>query len=104
MAGDKKTEAENPEKKFSRRAFVVGGGTVLAGGALTAVSGATATAAQNAPKTLSTIPAKYLVYDSALRRLPQLHDGLLDGARGRDQPVMARIQVHRAFNKYRWTS
>ena len=64
MAGDKKTVPEKAEKKkFSRRDFVVGSGTAIAGGALTVVAPskeATAAPAQgDYPQS-----EYYLVYDS----------------------------------------
>ncbi|NLV31487.1 MAG: 4Fe-4S dicluster domain-containing protein [Acidobacteria bacterium] len=104
MAGDKKPETEKTEKRFSRRAFVVGGGTALAGGALTAVSGATAMAAQGTKKNAIDYPlsTKYLVYDSkhcagclnCMMACSMVHEGATSLS-------LARIQVHRAvLNRY----
>jgi protein NrfC len=99
MAGGQKAETKNAKtKKFSRRDFVVGGGTVLAGGALTACTPAmaetTAIAAEKNPYALST---GYLVYDS--RRCAGCQSCMLacslvhDGA---TSTSLSRIQVSRA--------
>lgn len=67
MAGGKKASKENAEKKkFSRRDFVVGSGTVLAGGALTACTPTTALAATQAGENPYPLSTGYLVYDSRL--------------------------------------
>jgi protein NrfC len=97
MARDKKNE----KKKFSRRDFVVGSGTLVAGGALTvAATGALAAAV----KTGSEYPlAKgYLVYDSrqcsgcqsCMLTCSLVHDGEASTSR-------SRIQIARnVFNPY----
>jgi len=89
MAGDKKVD-----KKFSRRDFVVGSGTAIAGGAITALSPATqvAVAAESYP--LSTA---YLVYDSkhcagcygCMIACSLVHEGEVSLS-------LSRIQIHRA--------
>jgi len=104
MAGDKKTVTEKSEKKFSRRAFVVSGGTALAGGALTAVSGTTSAQADDTLKPGMEFPqsTKYLVYDSkhcagcygCMIACSMAHDGEVSFS-------LSRIQMHRAvLNEY----
>jgi Fe-S-cluster-containing dehydrogenase component len=98
MAGDSKTiRKKSVDRKFTRRDFVVGSGTVLAGGALTAaapLAGKTAAAAEKNPYPPS---AGYLVYDS--RRCAGCQSCMLacslthDGA---TSTSLARIQVSRA--------
>lgn len=67
MAGSNKASNKNPEKKkFSRRDFVVGSGTVLAGGALAASTPAASLAATQAEKDSYPLSKGYLVYDSRL--------------------------------------
>lgn len=101
MAGDKITAPEKAEKKkFSRRDFVVGSGTVLAGGALAAVSPRAAEAAKKQDSyALST---HYLVYDSkncagcygCMTACSLSHEGEVNFS-------LARIQMHRAvLNEY----
>lgn len=102
MAGDKIKEKTAEEKKISRRAFVVGSGTVLAGGA---IIGATAAAAQGtAQQQKAAYPpsTKYLVYDSrycagcltCMLSCSLVHEGATSLS-------LSRIQVHRAFlSKY----
>jgi len=95
MAGYKITVPEKAkEKKVSRRAFVVGSGTALAGGALTVVSPNTATAAtgEDYPKS-----GHYLVYDSkhcsgcygCMTACSLSHEGEINFS-------LSRIQMHRA--------
>lgn len=60
MARDKKSE----KKKFSRRDFVVGGGTLVAGGALTVAVPEELSAEENACKDEYPLSKGYLVYDS----------------------------------------
>jgi hypothetical protein len=66
MAGDDNKTNTAGEKKLSRRAFVVGGGSALAGGAIGAASALTATQEAEAAQQKANYPrsAKYLVYDS----------------------------------------
>lgn len=96
MAGDKKTTPEKAEKKkFSRRDFVVGSGTVLAGGALAAVSPKAAEAAKKQDS--YALATHYLVYDSkncagcygCMTACSLVHEGEINFS-------LARIQVHRA--------
>ncbi|HSW39086.1 MAG TPA: 4Fe-4S dicluster domain-containing protein, partial [Acidobacteriota bacterium] len=98
MAGEKKPLTEKSEKKtFSRRDFVKGGGTVLAGGALTAVSPATSLAAVDTQKMSFPLSTKYLVYDSrncagclgCMLACSIVHDGEANLS-------LSRIQIHRA--------
>jgi protein NrfC len=100
MAGDKTTVPEKAQKKkFSRRDFVVGSGTVLAGGALTAVSAATAIAKAEPQTGAKTYPLStaYLVYDSrhcagclgCMLACSLVHEG-------ETSLSLSRIQVHRA--------
>jgi len=93
MAGEKKDK-----KKFSRRDFVVGSGTVLAGGALTAVAPAKALAATVAEsKETFPISTAYLLYDSkhcagclgCMLACSLVHEGVTSLS-------LSRIQVHRA--------
>jgi protein NrfC len=92
------------KKKFSRRDFVVGSGTVLAGGALTAVSAATAVAAAEPQTGAKEYPLStaYLVYDSkhcagclgCMLACSLVHEGVTSLS-------LSRIQVHRAvLTKY----
>jgi protein NrfC len=93
MAGEKKKE-----KKFSRRDFVVGSGTVLAGGALTAVAPKSTLAATAIDAKQEYPPSKaYLVYDSrhcagclgCMLACSLVHEGVTSLS-------LSRIQVHRA--------
>ena len=95
MAGDKRTVPEKAEKKkFSRRDFVVGSGTALAGGALTVVAPKTSEAAAGEDYPLAT---HYLVYDSkncagcygCMTACSLSHDGEINFS-------LSRIQMHRA--------
>ncbi len=96
MAGETKTAPEKAEKKkFSRRDFVVGGGTVLAGGALTAVTPQNAAAAPKAAD--YPLSSMYLVYDSkhcagcygCMIACSLVHEGEVNLS-------LSRIQIHRA--------
>ena len=101
MPGRKK----NQSMKYSRRNFVIGGGTVLAGGALAARAPATAlaaTAAAPAEKNPYALSAGYLVYDSrncagcqsCMLACSLVHDGATSTS-------LSRIQVTRAvLTKY----
>jgi protein NrfC len=100
MARVKKNETEKEGKKYSRRDFVVGGGAVLAGGALTACAPATTlVAAENKSAAKGPYPLStgYLVYDS--RRCAGCQSCMLvcslvhDGAASTS---LSRIQVSRA--------
>jgi protein NrfC len=97
MAGDKNTVPDKTEKKkVSRRDFVVGSGTALAGGAVAAVAAvpAAAAAAKKDDYPLSTL---YLVYDSkrcagclsCMLACSLVHEGSTSLS-------LSRIQVHRA--------
>ncbi len=98
MAGEKKTE-----KKFSRRDFVVGSGTVLAGGALAVVAPKSTSAATAADaKQDYPLSQAYLVYDSkhcagcygCMIACSMAHDGEVSFS-------LSRIQMHRAvLNEY----
>ncbi len=97
MAGDKKKE----EKIFSRRDFVRGGGTAIAGGALTVLATANpASSADDSKKYAQS--TMYLVYDSkhcygcynCMMACSIVHNG-------ESNLSQSRIQVHRAvLNKY----
>jgi protein NrfC len=95
MAGDKKED-----KKFSRRDFVRGGGTAIAGGALTVLATTTSVAAAEDGKLpLST---KYLVYDS--KHCAGCYGCMIACSMAHDGEVcfsQSRIQMHRAvLNDY----
>jgi protein NrfC len=98
MARDNKTAPENAEKKkFSRRDFVVGSGTALAGGALAVVTPKAATAATTAETNPYPPSTMYLVYDSkhcagclgCMLACSLVHEGVTSLS-------LSRIQVHRA--------
>ncbi len=104
MAGEKNAlNSKTEKKKVSRRDFVVGSGTVLAGGALTAVSGVTsAEAADKKKKDAYPLSTMYLVYDSrhcagclgCMLACSLVHEGVTSLS-------LSRIQVHRAvLTKY----
>jgi protein NrfC len=101
MAGETKSSSTIGKKKFSRRAFVVGSGTVVAGGALTAcssVTALTATAAQTADKNSYPPSTGYLVYDS--RRCAGCQSCMLACTlvhEGAASASLSRIQVSRAI-------
>jgi hypothetical protein len=65
MAQDKKSE----EKKISRREFVVGGGAIVAGGALSAALPGELSAAKKAGEDDFPISEGYLVYELYARML-----------------------------------
>lgn len=98
MAGDKNTE----RKKFSRRDFVVGSGTLVAGGALTAAMPEAIAAVEKTGKSEYPLSEGYLVYDSrqcsgclsCMLTCSLVHDGEASTSR-------SRIQVARnVFNPY----
>jgi protein NrfC len=103
MAGEKKTAPERAQdKKFSRRAFVRGSGTALAGGALAIVTPATTNAATPAKEESYPLSTRYLVYDSkhcagcygCMIACSMAHDGEVSFS-------LSRIQMHRAvLNEY----
>ena len=101
MARENETGPERvPKKKFSRRDFVVGGGTVIASGALVVCSPAN-TLAATTPEPAETNPyplsTAYLVYDSrhcagclgCMLACSLVHEGATSLS-------LSRIQVHRA--------
>ncbi len=98
MARVKKTVGEkSAEKKFSRRDFVVGSGTILAGGALTAYTPAAGFAAAKTGKNPYALSTGYLVYDS--RRCAGCQSCMLACSlvhEGETSTSLARIQVSRA--------
>ena len=89
MAGDNKEE-----KKYSRRDFVIGSGTAIAGGAFTAITAATP--AEAAVKPSYPLSTMYLVYDSrhcagclgCMLACSMVHEGMTSFS-------LSRIQVHR---------
>ncbi len=99
MAKNKKPmPAKADKKEFSRRAFVVGSGTALAGGAVAVLSsgatGAAAVAAEKNPYAPSTM---YLVYDS--RHCAGCYGCMLACSlvhEGETNLSLSRIQIHRA--------
>ena len=102
MAGNKSKTNAAGEKKFSRRDFVVGGGTALAGGALGAAAAITGTREADAAQQKTNYPrsSKYLVHDSrgcagclgCMLACSLVHDGATSLS-------LSRIQVHRAVLK-----
>ena len=102
MAGDNSKTNEAGEKKLSRRAFVVGSGTALAGGAISAAVAVTTTEEAEAAQQKSNYPrsSKYLVYDSrgcagclgCMLACSLVHDGATSLS-------LSRIHVHRAVLK-----
>jgi protein NrfC len=86
------------EKKYSRRDFVVGGGAVLAGGALAVYTPTTAPASTKTAKSQYALSTGYLVYDS--RRCSGCQSCMLacslvhEGVAGTS---LSRIQVNRAI-------
>ena len=99
MARSKQAETKkNQGKKYSRRDFVVGGGTVLAGGALAAYTPATTLAATKAAKSPYPPSTGYLVYDSrrcsgcqsCMVACSLVHEGVAGTS-------LSRIQVSRAI-------
>ncbi|MBN2241041.1 MAG: 4Fe-4S dicluster domain-containing protein [Acidobacteria bacterium] len=103
MTGPKKGESES--KKVLRRDFLLGGGTAIAAGALTAVAPAAAGAAAAPAATVSYEPSEgYIVYDSRLclgcqscmYACSMTHEGEAN-------PSLSRIQIIRdapSFTKY----
>ena len=103
MNGPKK--GENKSKKVLRRDFLVGSGTAIAAGALTAVAPASASAAASPAATVSYEPSEgYIVYDSRLclgcqscmYACSMTHEGEAN-------PSLSRIQIIRdapSFTKY----
>ncbi len=100
MAGAKiakNKESISKSKKYSRRDFVVGGGTALAGGALVAVTPKATTAAAAAKENEYPLSTMYLVYDSkhcagcygCMLACSLVHEGETNLS-------LSRIQVHRA--------
>ncbi len=98
MARDGKPVPEKAEKKkFSRRDFVVGGGTALAGGALAVVTPKATSAAAPAKEEPYPPSTMYLVYDSkhcagclgCMLACSLVHEGVTSLS-------LSRIQVHRA--------
>jgi len=95
MAGDDNKKNNSGNRKLSRRAFVVGSGTALAGGAIGAVTAAAAAQQQKVAYPRST---KYLIYDSrgcagclaCMLSCSLVHEGMTSLS-------LSRIQVHRAF-------
>jgi len=103
MTGDNGKKNIVDEKKLSRRAFVVGSGTALAGGAISAAVAVTAAQeAEAAQQQKSSYPrsTRYLVYDSrgcagclaCMLACSLVHDGATSLS-------TSRIQVHRAVLK-----
>lgn len=99
MARGKQTEIKKNEgKKYSRRDIVVGGGTVIASGALAASTPAIALAAAEAVESSYPLSAGYLVYDSrrcagcqsCMIACSLVHDGFASIS-------LSRIQVSRAI-------
>ncbi len=100
MAGDKNAvNSKTEKKKFSRRDFVVGSGTAIAGGALTVVAAGTLAPAAETNTDAKALPLStaYLVYDSkhcagcygCVIACSQAHEGATSFS-------LSRIQVHRA--------
>jgi protein NrfC len=96
MAGDKKKE-----KNFSRRDFIRGSGTAVAGGALVVIAAASPVIAGEEPKGYP-LSTKYLVCDTkhcagcygCMTACSLVHDGEVSFS-------LSRIQMHRAvLNKY----
>jgi protein NrfC len=101
MAGEKNPLVEDArKKKFSRRDFVVGSGTALAGGALAVYTPGTASAESAAAKENSAYPLskRYLIYDSrhcagcmsCMFACSMVHEGV-------SSLSLSRIQVTRAI-------
>lgn len=100
MVRDKKNHMDTAKtKKYSRRDFVAGSGTILAGGALTAYVPDVAAAGTSATPKESDYPAStgYLVYDS--RRCAGCQSCMLACSlvhEGEASTSLSRIQVSRA--------
>src|SRR5512147_2045858 len=99
MARSKQEETKkNESKRYSRRDFVAGGGTALAGGALAAFTPATTLAATKAAKSPYKPSTGYLVYDS--RRCCGCQSCMLACSlvhEGAASISLSRIQVSRAI-------
>ncbi len=101
MAGGDKTAAAKAEgKRVSRRHFVIGSGTALAGGALAVCTAETAIAGTKSRKDKAAYPVStgYLVYDS--RRCAGCQSCMLACSlvhEGAASTSLARIQVSRAI-------
>jgi protein NrfC len=97
MAGEKKSE----NKKYSRRDFVAGSGSILAGGALSAFAspkGLSATSAEPDKTIPYALSSGYLVYDS--RRCAGCQSCMLACSlvhEGETSTSLSRIQVSRAI-------
>ena len=98
MASDKKIE----DKKISRREFVVGGGAIVAGGALSAALPGELSASEKAGENEFPLSKGYLLYDShncsgcmsCMLTCSLVHDGEASTSR-------SRIQIDRnVFNPY----
>jgi protein NrfC len=98
MARDKRSESDSAQgKRYSRRDFVIGSGTILAGGALTACSPDTLSAAAESTNESYPLSTGYLVYDSrrcagclsCMLACSLVHDG-------ETSTSLSRIQVSRA--------
>ena len=97
MARNKPAKATE-EKKYSRRDFVVGGGAVLAGGALAVYTPATTSASTKTAKSQYALSTRYLVYDSrrcsgcqsCMVACSLVHEGVAGTS-------LSRIQVSRAI-------
>ena len=98
MAGEKKNAAAgSANKKFSRRDFVVGSGTVIAGGALAAVTPKAANAAMAAEKSTYPLSTMYLVHDS--KHCAGCYGCMIACSlahEGESNLSLSRIQIHRA--------
>jgi protein NrfC len=98
MARGKLPEANKAQgKKYSRRDFVIGSGTIIAGGALTAYSPRPASAAGETSKDTYPLSTGYLVYDS--RRCAGCQSCMLVCSLvhdGESSTSLSRIQVSRA--------
>jgi protein NrfC len=85
--------AGNKKKKFSRRDFVISGGTIFAGGALTVAAPEALTAATKTAKSEYPLSKGYLVYDSrrcagcqtCMLTCSLVHDGETSTSRSRIQ-------------------
>lgn len=98
MAGEKKNAANGAaKKKFSRRDFVVGSGTVIASGALAAVTPKAATAATAATESTYPLSTMYLVHDS--KHCAGCYGCMIACSlahEGESNLSLSRIQIHRA--------
>lgn len=100
--GNRSRNNVSPDRKYSRRDFVVSSGSALIGGAITASSQETARAATTAEKEEYPLSTGYLVYDSercagclsCMLACSLVHDGASSAS-------LSRIQVSRAvLTKY----